>query len=195
MSIDAYPWSPRYGWVQDRFGVSWQVLTGHAAPGGATIVPCLMFTGPQAGRAEDASTAYTAAFPGGRIVDVARYEEGEGPAGKVKHGRFLLDGQDMIAMDSDFEHGFTFNEAVSLQVMCADQAEVDRYWEALSEGGEKGPCGWLTDRFGLSWQVVPSGIDEWLASPDVAARDRAFQAMMGMGKPSIAGLRAAFEGR
>ncbi|HEX9189709.1 MAG TPA: VOC family protein [Vicinamibacteria bacterium] len=192
MPLGAYPWSERYGWVQDRFGVSWQVLTGHPAPAGATIVPCLMFAGPQAGRAEEAMLAYAGALGSGRVVDVSRYEEGEGRVGWVKHGRFLLAGQDMIAMDSHLEHGFTFNEAVSLQVMCEDQAEVDRCWAALSEGGEEGPCGWLKDRYGVSWQVVPSAIGEWMASEDVAARDRAFRAMLAMKKLDVEKLRAAF---
>lgn len=194
MPIDAYPWSERYGWVQDRFGVSWQVIAGRPAPGGATVVPCLMFTGAQAGRAEEAMGLYSSVFPGGRVVDAARYEAGEGPTGSVKHGRFLLAGQDMIAMDSHFEHGFTFGEALSLQVMCESQAEVDRYWAVLSEGGAPGPCGWLKDRFGLSWQVVPTGFARWMASPDGAAWDRVFQAMLGMGKLDIAALQAAFDG-
>lgn len=195
MPLGEYPWSSCYGWVQDRFGVSWQVLTGRPWPGGGRVVPCLMFTGAQKGRAEEAMRAYAAAFPGSRLADVARYEEGEGPVGWVKHGRFLLAGQDLAAMDSHVEHGFAFNEAVSLQVMCADQAEVDRYWAALSEGGEQAPCGWLTDRFGLSWQVVPSAIGEWLARGDATARERGFQAMLGMRKPDLAALRTAFESR
>ena len=153
-----------------------------------------MFTGAQAGRAAEAMRVYAEAFPDGRVHDVARYEATEGPVGSVKHGRFSLAGQDMIAMDSHLGHGFAFGEAVSLQVMCEDQAEVDGYWAALSEGGEQGPCGWLKDRFGLSWQVVPHGIREWMTSPDVAARDRAFTAMMGMRKPDVAALRAAFGG-
>jgi predicted 3-demethylubiquinone-9 3-methyltransferase (glyoxalase superfamily) len=99
----------------------------------------------------------------------------------------------MSAMDSPIDHGVTFNEAVSLQVMCKDQDEVDHYWNALSEGGEQGPCGWLKDRFGVSWQVVPMSVSEWLTSNDVAARDRAFQAMLEMKKLDIAALRAAFD--
>jgi predicted 3-demethylubiquinone-9 3-methyltransferase (glyoxalase superfamily) len=194
MPIDAYPWSERYGWVQDRFGVSWQVIAGRPAPGGSTVVPCLMFSGALAGRAEEAIRAYTAAFPEARVADLTRYEKGEGPEGWVKHGRFLLSGQDVVAMDSPIDHGFTFNEALSLQVMCADEAEVDRYWELLSEGGEKGRCGWLKDRFGLSWQVVPRAFLGWMESPDAAARDRAFRAMLEMGKLDAAALRRAFEG-
>jgi predicted 3-demethylubiquinone-9 3-methyltransferase (glyoxalase superfamily) len=195
MPLDAYPWSERYGWVQDRFGVSWQVIAGRRPPEGASIVPCLMFSGQQQGRAEEAIRAYTEAFPGSRVADVSRYEAGEGPEGWIKHGRFVLSGQDMTAMDSHLAHGLAFSEAVSLQVLCDDQAAIDRYWTTLAEGGGHGPCGWLKDRFGVSWQVVPSGLAAWLSSPDAAARDRAFQAMLRMAKLDIAVLQAAFEGR
>jgi predicted 3-demethylubiquinone-9 3-methyltransferase (glyoxalase superfamily) len=194
MPLGAYPWSERYGWVKDRFGVSWQVIMMPGARERATIAPCLMFTDAQQGRAEAAMQAYTGIFPDGRIEHMERYTADEGPEGTVKHARFIVDGQEMVAMDSPIAHGMTFNEAISLQVMCKDQDEVDRYWAALSEGGQKGPCGWLKDRFGVSWQVVPSGISGWMSSTDVAARDRAFQAMMGMSKPDIAALQAAFDG-
>jgi predicted 3-demethylubiquinone-9 3-methyltransferase (glyoxalase superfamily) len=195
MPIDSYPWSERYGWAQDRFGVSWQVITGRPAPEGSNVVPCLMFSDAQGGRAEEAMGTYAAAFPGGRVADVARYEAGEGPVGWIKHGRFVLAGQDVVAMDSHVSHGVSFNEAVSLQVMCEDQQQVDHYWATLSLGGHPGPCGWLKDRFGVSWQVVPRGIGEWMASEDAAARDRAFRAMLTMGKPDVAALRAALHGR
>jgi predicted 3-demethylubiquinone-9 3-methyltransferase (glyoxalase superfamily) len=194
MPLDTYPWSERYGWVQDRFGVNWQVMAGRRPAGGATIVPCFMFSGPQHGRAEEAMRAYAGIFPGGRIVDVERYAPGEGPEGTVKHGRFVLAGQDLVAMDSHLAHGITFNEALSLQVMCEDQATLDRTWAALGAGGEHGPCGWLKDRFGLSWQVVPTGIARWMAGEDVAARDRAFAAMLTMGKLDIAALERAYAG-
>jgi predicted 3-demethylubiquinone-9 3-methyltransferase (glyoxalase superfamily) len=195
MPLGAYPWSERYGWVKDRFGVSWQVMAGRGPPGGAAIAPCLMFSGPQHGRADEAMRAWTALFPDSRVASVERYGPGEGPEGTVKHGRFVLAGQDFVAMDSHLAHGITFNEAQSFQVSCAGQAEVDRYWAALSEGGAPGPCGWLKDRFGVSWQVVPEGIASWMASPDAAARDRAFAAMMRMGKPDVAALERAFAGR
>jgi predicted 3-demethylubiquinone-9 3-methyltransferase (glyoxalase superfamily) len=195
MPLDAYPWSPRYGWVQDRFGVSWQVMAGRRPPGGAAIVPCLMFTGPQQGRAEEAMKAYAAAFPDGRVVSVERYAKGEGPVDTVKHGRFSLAGQDLVAMDSHMANQFTFNEGVSFQVSCDDQATLDRYWATLGAGGAPGPCGWLKDRFGLSWQVVPSRLAAWLTGGDAAARDRAFAAMLGMGKLDIAALERAFAGR
>jgi predicted 3-demethylubiquinone-9 3-methyltransferase (glyoxalase superfamily) len=193
MPLDAYPWSERYGWVKDRFGVSWQVMAGRRPPGGATIVPCLMFAGPQQGRAEEAMRVYAGIFPGARIEAVERYAAGEGPEGTVKHGRFVLAGQQMVAMDSHVDHGITFTEGLSFQVMCHDQDELDRYGQALAEGGEQGRCGWLKDRFGLSWQVMPSSMGAWLASGDTAARDRAFKAMLEMRKLDLAALRRAFE--
>ena len=194
MPVGAYPWSERYGWVQDRFGVSWQVLTGRGDRDGATIVPCLMFADALHGRAEEAMQTYTRIFPAGRIEHLERYSADQGPEGKVVHGRFRLAGQPMSAMDSHGQHGFTFTEALSLQVMCQDQKAVDYYWEALSEEGAPGPCGWLKDRFGLSWQVVPASIARWMSSTDTAARDRTFQAMLGMKKLDIAALEAAFTG-
>jgi predicted 3-demethylubiquinone-9 3-methyltransferase (glyoxalase superfamily) len=195
MPLGEYPWSRRYGWTCDRFGVSWQVITGSRPQTPSPIMPCLMFTGRQHGHAEAALATYAKLFPGGRVETLDRYAESEGPEGTIKHGRIRIGEQSLSAMDSHIDHGFTFNEAVSLQVMCDDQAEVDRYWAALSEGGEQGPCGWLKDRFGVSWQVVPSSIAEWLTSTDTAAKDRAFQAVMTMKKLDIATIQAAFAGR
>jgi predicted 3-demethylubiquinone-9 3-methyltransferase (glyoxalase superfamily) len=194
MPLDAYPWSERYAWVMDRFGATWQVM---AVPEieRATIAPCLMFTDAQRGRAQEAIDRYVATFPGSRVEHVEYYTNGEGPEGTVKHARLTLAGQPLTAMDSPIDHGFDFNEAVSLQVMCADQDEVDRYWRELAAGGEEGPCGWLKDRFGVSWQVVPRAIGEWLTHPDPRARDRAFQAMLGMGKLDVAALQQALAGR
>jgi len=194
MPLDAYPWSECYGWVQDRFGVSWQVITGRRAAQGPRIAPCLMFAGEQRGNAASALRQYERIFPDTHLDDLRRYEPGEGPAGQVKHGRLAVGEQDLLAMDSHVDHDVAFSEAVSLQVMCADQQEVDRYWAALSEGGAAGPCGWLKDRYGVSWQVVPQDITQWLECDDVAARDRAFQAMMSMGKLDIAALQKAFRG-
>ncbi len=194
MPIDSYPWSERYGWVQDRFGVSWQVMSGRE-PAAATIVPCMMFAGARHGRAEEAMRFYAGVFPDGNVETVDRYTAEEGPEGTVKHGRFVLAGQAMAAMDSHLEHTHSFNEALSLQIMCEDQVEVDRYWSALTDGGEEGPCGWLKDRFGVSWQVVPRDFADWMTKDDVAGRDRAFQAMLPMKKLDVAALQAAYAGR
>lgn len=195
MPLGEYPWSARYGWVKDRFGVSWQVIAGRRPEGGATIAPCLMFAGSQHGKAEAALNAYARIFRNARVEAFERYAAHEGPEGTIKHGRIAIGAQTLIAMDSHIDHGFTFNEGLSLQVMCDDQADLDRYWAALSEGGEEGPCGWLKDRFGVSWQVVPTGIAGWMSSKDTAARDRAFRAVMGMKKLDIAAIQAAFDGR
>lgn len=194
MAMDRYPWSERYGWVQDRFGVSWQVMAGARPRDAAMIVPALMFTGAQQGLAAEAMRTYASIFPDGHVEVAERYAKGEGPEGSVKHGRVRLGAQELVAMDSHLDHGFGFNEALSLQVMCKDQREVDRYWDALGEGGEPGPCGWLKDRFGVSWQVVPSAVSRWFTTKDAAARDRAFEAVMHMQKLDIAGIERAFAG-
>lgn len=195
MPIGRYPWSERYGWVRDRFGVSWQVMAGRRSPDGPMVAPCLMFAGAQHGRAGEAMRFYSGIFPGGRIGSVEHYAEGEGPPGTVKHGRFSLAGQEFVAMDSHYDHGFGFNEALSLQVMCAGQGELDRYWQALADGGQHGPCGWLKDRFGLSWQVVPEKLSSLLTGPDEAAAERAFAAVMRMQKIDIAAVQRAYEGK
>ena len=148
----------------------------------------------QHGKAEQALGQYAAAFAGGRIDSLERYAAGEGAEGTIKHGRAVLAGSELLAMDAQGEHRFGFDEGLSLQVMCADQAEVDRCWAALGAGGSPGRCGWLKDRFGVSWQVVPSTIAAWMATTDTVARDRAFAAMTTMTKLDVAALQRAFDG-
>ena len=144
-------------------------------------------------QAEEAAGFYTSVFKNSRIVSVARYPEGgPGPAGTVMTVEWELDGQRFVGINGGPQ--FTFDEAVSFQIDCADQEEVDHYGAALSDGGEEGPCGWLKDRFGLSWQVVPRGMDELFSDPDPAKAQRAMQAMLQMSKLDIAGLRSAAEG-
>ena len=151
-----------------------------------TPTPCLWFDT----QGEDAARFYTSVFPNSRIVDVARFgEAGPREAGTVMVVSFELDGQPVTALNGG-PH-YTFTEAVSFTVECADQAEVDRYWETLSEGGEQGPCGWLKDRFGLSWQIVPTRLTELLADPDRERSQRVMKAMLGMRKIDIAELEAA----
>ena len=148
--------------------------------------PCLWFDT----QGEDAARFYTSVFPNSRIVDTARFgEAGPREAGMVMVVSFELDGQPFTALNGGPD--FTFSEAVSFQVDCANQAEVDRYWETLSEGGEQGPCGWLKDRFGLSWQIVPTRLTELLADPDRERSQRVMKAMLGMRKIVIAELEAA----
>ena len=150
------------------------------------ITPCLWFDT----QGEEAARFYTSIFPNSRIVDVAHYgEAGPREAGTVMVVRFELDGQEVVALNGGPE--FTFDEAISFQIDCVDQEEVDRYSEALTDGGEQGPCGWVKDRFGLSWQVVPKRMIELLSDPDEAKAQRAMAAMLEMRKIDIAAVEAA----
>jgi predicted 3-demethylubiquinone-9 3-methyltransferase (glyoxalase superfamily) len=142
--------------------------------------PCLWFDT----EGEDAARFYTSVFPNSRIVDIARFgEAGPREAGTVMVVTFELDGQPFTALNGGPD--FTFSEAVSFQVSCESQEEVDRYWSALSEGGEQGPCGWLKDKFGLSWQIVPTRLMELLGDPDREKSQRVMQAMLQMKKIEI----------
>jgi len=144
-------------------------------------------------QAEEAAGFYIAVFKNSRIVSVTHYTEvGPGPAGTVMTVEFELDGQRFVGINGGPQ--FTFDEAVSFQINCEGQDEVDYYWERLSEGGEEGPCGWLKDRYGLSWQVVPTGMEELFTDPDPQRAQRAMQAMLGMRKLDIAVLRSAADG-
>jgi predicted 3-demethylubiquinone-9 3-methyltransferase (glyoxalase superfamily) len=153
------------------------------------IIPNLWFDT----QAEEAADFYTSVFNNSRIVNVTQYTDaGPRPAGMVMTVEFELDGQRFLGINGGPE--FTFDEAVSFQIDCETQAEIDYYWGRLSEGGEEGPCGWLKDRYGLSWQVVPTGMEEMLNDPDPERAQRAMQAMLGMGKIDIAALRIAADG-
>jgi predicted 3-demethylubiquinone-9 3-methyltransferase (glyoxalase superfamily) len=151
-----------------------------------TITPNLWFDT----QAEEAAQFYISVFPNSKITDVTYYgEAGPGPAGTVLTVEFVLDGQQYIAINGGPE--FPFTEAISLLVNCADQEEVDYYWAKLTDGGQEVQCGWLKDRYGLSWQVCPAGMAEALNDPDQDRAQRAMRAMLGMKKIDIAALRAA----
>ena len=154
------------------------------------IIPNLWFDS----EAEQAAQFYTSVFPNSRIISTALYPEGApGPVGTVMTVEFELDGQRFVGINGGPQ--FPFTEAVSFQVDCADQAEVDRYWDRLiADGGQESQCGWLKDRYGLSWQVVPAGMEELFADPDPARAQRAMQAMLGMRKLDVGALRAAADG-
>jgi predicted 3-demethylubiquinone-9 3-methyltransferase (glyoxalase superfamily) len=143
--------------------------------------------------AEEAANFYVSVFKNSRIVSVARYTEaGPREAGTVMTVEFDLDGQRFVGINGGPQ--FTFDEAVSFQINCEDQDEVDYYWERLTDSGEESQCGWLKDRYGLSWQVVPSGIEELFNDPDPTRAERAMKAMFGMRKLDVAALRAAADG-
>lgn len=145
------------------------------------------------GQAEEAVAFYTSIFDDSRIVSSTRYgEAGPGPEGSLMAATFELDGQELVALNGG--PSFTFSQGISLLVDCETQEEVDRYWEQLTDGGEPGPCGWLTDRFGVSWQVVPRALGELLGDPDPEKAGRVMQAMLQMSKIEIEGLQRAYEG-
>ena len=150
------------------------------------ITPCLWFDT----EGEEAAAFYTSIFENSRILRVTHYgSAGPRPEGMVMTVSFELEGQEFIALNGGPE--FTFNEAISFQVNCESQEEVDEFWAKLSDGGEEGPCGWLKDKYGVSWQVVPTVLDELIVDPDPERSQRVMKAMLGMGKLDIAELRRA----
>jgi predicted 3-demethylubiquinone-9 3-methyltransferase (glyoxalase superfamily) len=150
------------------------------------ITPCLWFDT----QGEQAAKFYTTVFSNSRIVDIARYgAAGPRPEGTVMTVTFELDGQRFVALNGGPE--FTFNEAISFQVSCETQEEVDYFWGKLSESGQEGPCGWLKDRYGVSWQIVPTALVELLSDPDPAKSQAALKAMLGMHKIDIDAIRRA----
>ncbi len=184
MALDKYPWSEKYGWIQDKYGVNWQLALGKLADTGQKFTPALMFTQKQHGNAEKAVNFYTSVFENSSIRGILKYDENEPvEAGKVKHAQFQLDKTVFMAMDGGMAHDFGFNEAVSFVVSCKDQAEVDYYWDKLTEGGEESMCGWLKDQFGVSWQIVPEILETLMSDPE--RFPRVMQAFMQMKKFDI----------
>jgi predicted 3-demethylubiquinone-9 3-methyltransferase (glyoxalase superfamily) len=194
MELGSYPFSDRYGWTDDRYGLSWQLMLDEGEIE-QPIVPTLMFVGDVCGKAEEAVEHYTSIFPDSKVGHIMRYGEGAEPdrPGTVQHVGFSLAGQDLAAMDSALEHDFGFNEAVSLMVYCDTQDEIDHYWQ-LSAVSEAEQCGWLRDRFGVSWQIVPTALDELLSKGTQEQIDRVTQAFLQMKKFDIGVLHQAAEG-
>jgi predicted 3-demethylubiquinone-9 3-methyltransferase (glyoxalase superfamily) len=195
MELGSYPWCEHYGWVEDRFGVSWQLMMADPGALEQAIVPALMFTQGAAGKAEEAMARYGEVLGGFRPVEVNHYPPGTGAnEGLVMHGQYRLAGQTFIAFDSPNDHGFGFTPGQSLQVFTSDQHETDRVWEALRHVPEAEQCGWLCDAYGLSWQIIPLDFADYINGPDPAGRSRARTAMFAMKKLDIAALKAAYEG-
>jgi predicted 3-demethylubiquinone-9 3-methyltransferase (glyoxalase superfamily) len=190
MPLDTYPFARKYGWIEDRFGVNWQLIIPSAPPR-QKVFPSLMFTQDRCGRAEVALRFYTSFFKDSSIGTLSRYGAGQAPdrEGTLSYGEFSLGGQWFSVMDSAHPHQFTFSEGVSLCVTCENQEEIDYFWGRLSEGGSEGQCGWLKDRFGVSWQVVPRVLEELMADP--ARSKRVVDAFLKMRKFDIEGLMRA----
>ncbi len=193
MEVAEYPFSKRFGWLADRFGVSWQIsLSGQKQ----RISPYLMFTEEVLGKAEEAMRCYADIFDDARIVDIHRYgKDADGQEGSVMFASFCLAGQSFMAADSAYPHGFTFTEGISFIVYCRDQAEIDFFWNRLADGGEEQACGWLKDRFGVSWQIVPETIEKLGDSADPVRAARVNAALMGMRKIDLRVLRDAYDGQ
>ena len=202
MPLDTYPFSARYGWVEDRYGLSWQVIHVGASPLGQRLTPVLMFVGNGCGKAEEAMNFYVSVFQsapdGARTAEtkaevLARYGKGEAPdkEGTVRYEHFSLLGQEFGAMDSAREHTFTFNEAISFLVPCDTQEQIDYFWGKLSADPKAEQCGWLKDKYGLSWQIAPTIMQHLLGSNDKTRMERVTQAFLKMKKFDIAALERA----
>jgi predicted 3-demethylubiquinone-9 3-methyltransferase (glyoxalase superfamily) len=197
MKLGTYPFSERYGWTQDKYGLSWQLMYASGRPIKQAITPTLMFVGEQCGKAEEAINFYVSVFDDAQVDGVLRYENNEAPdkQGTIKHAAFTLEGQDFAAMDSARGHNFAFNEAISLMVHCDTQEEIDYYWGKLSAVPEAEQCGWLKDKFGFSWQIAPTAIDEIFREKDEKKIARVTEAFLKMKKFDLAKLQEAATGR
>lgn len=194
MPLDKYPFSERYGWVQDKYGLSWQLILNN--PEGdwrPKVVPSLLFAGERTNQAEEAIEFYVGTFHDSQLGQLARYSEDTGPAkkGSLMYGDFKIEDTWLAAMDSGVKLDATFNEAVSFSVSCDNQDEIDSLWEKLSAVPESEVCGWLKDKFGVSWQIVPANMDELMVNADGSSNSKAFEAMMQMKKLNIAELEQA----
>jgi predicted 3-demethylubiquinone-9 3-methyltransferase (glyoxalase superfamily) len=168
MPLDKYEWSERYAFLQDRFGTAWQLIKGKYSDVNQKLTPCLLFVNKSFGKAEAAMRFYTDLFPASFIEGILLYSPEEQPmTGAVKHAQFVLDGKVFMVMDGYGEHGFSFNEAFSFVVECDTQEEIDFYWNKLTEdGGAESMCGWLKDKFGVSWQIIPKVLGDLMSNKE-----------------------------
>ena len=197
MELGEYPWSKKYGWVRDKFGVTWQVYLG--MQGNQKIIPTLMYIHQNNGKAMEAMELYTGIFPNSKIESVLKYGEGVGNEThevpeNVQHAAFTLDNYTFFCMDNSYDHKFDFNEGISMVVMTDSQEETDHLWNSLTaDGGQQSMCGWLKDKFGLSWQIVPKRLLELMNdfnNPQKA--QNVVEAMLQMKKIVIADLELAY---
>ncbi len=196
MPLDKYTWSSKYAWVQDKFGVSWQ-LDLDDINSGQKIVPAILFVNDKAGAVKVAAEHYTSIFPDSKILMESPWDKSSGmPEGSVLFTQFKLNGYIFNSMSGGtLKHEFDFNEAVSFMVYCNDQKEIDYYWEKLSAGGSEQPCGWVKDKFGVSWQVVPVEMMTMMQTDDKEQLDRLTRSMLKMGKLDREELIRAFYGK
>jgi predicted 3-demethylubiquinone-9 3-methyltransferase (glyoxalase superfamily) len=193
MELQKYDWSKKYGWIQDKFGLSWQLMLTEDDIK-QKIIPSLLFVDKVYGKAEEAMNFYTSVFGNSKLESIYKYGLNYEPDNEnaVMYGDFILEGYKFAAMDSAREHNFTFNEAISFIVECKDQQEVDYYWNILtSDGGQESMCSWLKDKYGVSWQITPRILMDMLNDKDPAKAKRAMMAMLQMKKIVIKDLEEA----
>ena len=195
MPLDTYPFSEKYGWVMDKYGLSWQVMYMGDFEIKQKITPTLMFVGDQCGYTEEAIQFYTSVFNDSKIGDILRYGEDAAPdkPGTIQHVAFSLENQDFAAMDSAHDHNFTFTEAISFIVNCDTQEEIDYYWNKLSAVPEAEQCGWLKDKYGFSWQIAPTIMNDMMHNKDPKKLAQVTEAFLKMKKFEIADLIKAYE--
>jgi len=197
MPLDKYPFSEKFGWIQDRYGLSWQLmLTNPEGEERPSLIPSLLFVGNNCGKAEEAIHFYLSVFKNAKQGLIARYPKGMEPdkEGTIMFSDFNLENQWFSAMDSAHKHNFNFNEAFSFMVYCDTQEEIDYYWERLSAVPEAEQCGWLKDKFGLSWQIVPTEMDEMMGKGTPEQLARLTEAFLKMKKFDLAKLEEAYKG-
>ena len=198
MPLQEYPWSKRYGWVQDKYGLSWQlILTNPKGEERPNIVPSLLFVGDNYGKAEEAVKFYLSVFKPSKLGAIMHYGPGQEPnkEGTVMFSDLNLLGYWITAMDGGGEHQFKFNEAISFIINCDTQKGIDYYWKKLSAVPEAEQCGWLKDKFGVSWQIVPSVMDKMMQTKDEKKLTRVTEAFLKMKKFDVDKLKKAFEGK
>lgn len=197
MPLEQYPFSEKYGWIQDKYGVSWQLnLANREGEKHPAIMPSLLFVGDNCGNAEEAMQFYLSIFKHAKQGVIARYPNGMEPEkeGTIMYSEFSLENQWFSAMDSALEHEFCFNEAISFIVYCDTQEEIDYYWERLSAVPEAEQCGWLKDKYGLSWQIVPSEMDKMMSNGTPEQLARVTKAFLKMKKFDLVELKKAYQG-
>lgn len=197
MPLEKYPFSEKYGWIQDKYGLSWQlILTSPEGEESPPLMPSLMFVGDICGKAEEAIQMYVSIFKHSKEGYIARYPQGLEPnkEGTVMFADFMLENQWFAAMDSASDHTFNFNEAISFLKYCDTQKEIDYFWDQLSAVPESEQCGWLKDTFGVSWQIVPRAMDEMMTNGTPEQIARVNQATLKMKKLDLAELQKVYKG-
>lgn len=197
MEIGSHPFSQKYGWLEDKYGLSWQIIYMGDIEAKQKISPSFLFVGEICGKAEEAMKFYTTVFHNSRIETISYYEEKGNPKLEklINYAAFEIENYCLVAMDSGLEHSFKFNEAISFMVNCSTQAEIDYYWEKLSAVPEAEQCGWLKDKYGLSWQITPALMNEMMSKGTKEQIARVTEAFLKMKKFDIATLQTAYDNK